>query len=77
MNKADKEMLDEQINALDAVKTVLDEYKNEQQDIYDELSEKSQEGDKGQALQAVLEQLETACDNIDYAIQEINNVLGN
>ena len=77
MNKADKKMLNDQVDALDTVKTVLDEYRSEQQDVYNELSEKLHGSDKEQALLAVLEQLETACDNIDYAMQTITDVLGN
>ena len=75
MNKADKKMLDDQINTLDTVKSVLDEYRSEQQEIFDELSEKMQEGENGARIAHIIEMLEQASDSIDSIMDDINDIL--
>ena len=53
--------------------TTLEEIRDEQQEIYDSLSEKAQESEKGQERQAFLDQLSEACTALDNLVSGIDS----
>jgi len=75
MNKQDKNMLNTQAASLDEVKTNLDNYRDEQQEIFDDLSEKMQESEKGARIAHMIDMLEQASDSIESAMDDINGIL--
>ena len=74
MNKQDKNMLTTQVASLDEVKTNLDNYREEQQEIFDDLSEKEQESEKGARIAHRIEMLEQASDSIESAMDNIDQI---
>jgi len=75
MNKVDKAMFNTQVAALDEVKGYLDAYREDQQEMFDELSEKMQEGEKGERIIYITNMLEQAADSIESAMGDIKDIL--
>jgi hypothetical protein len=75
MSKVDKAMFNTQIAALDEVKSYLDAYREDQQEMFDELSEKVQEGKKGARITHIIDMLEQAADSIESAMDDIKDIL--
>lgn len=65
MNKADKKTLDELIDKVDTLRGEVEEILGTQQDAFEDMSEKKQQGEKGEALQSVISSLEEAMDDLD------------
>jgi len=74
MNKVDKAMFNTQVAALDEVKGYLDAYREDQQEIFDELSDKMQESEKGARITHIIEMLEQASDSIESAMDNIDQI---
>lgn len=75
MNKVDKAMFNTQVAALDEVKSYLDAYREDQQESFDELSDKMQESEKGQRIMHITEMLEQASNSIESAMDDIKDIL--
>jgi len=74
MNKVDKAMFNTQVAALDEVKGYLDAYREDQQETFDELSDKMQESEKGARIAHIIEMLEQASDSIESAMDNIDQI---
>ena len=74
MNKVDKAMFNTQVAALDEVKGYLDAYREDQQETFDELSDKMQESEKGARIAHIIEMLEQASDSIESAMHNIDQI---
>ena len=48
--------------------------KDEEEDKFDNMPEGLQESERGEAMQEAIEQLETACDNLDEAISSLQEI---
>lgn len=69
MNKELTARVHKQIDALELVRTGLDEIKADLQSDFDDLSEKSQEGAKGEAITAEIDALDNAYDSVESAVE--------
>ena len=48
--------------------------KDEEEDKFDNMPEGLQESERGEAMQEAIEQLETACDNLDEVISALQEI---
>ena len=74
MNAQGRKEIAKYIASLEEIKDKLDSMMDEEQDKFDNMPEGLQESERGEAMQEAIEQLETACDNLDEelsALQEI------
>lgn len=55
-------------------KNLIEEAKGEEEESKENLPESLQEGEKGQAMDENIGYLESAADNLDSAIGELNNI---
>ena len=67
MNKAQTKQLEAARISIDHAKAICDELIGDLQSEFDELSEKAQEGDKGEALQTIMDTIQAAADSLDEA----------
>jgi len=68
-------MFNTQVAALDEVKAYLDAYREDQQENFDELSDKMQESEKGARMTHIIDMLEQAADSIESAMDDIKDIL--
>ncbi len=71
MNKERRKTLNELHSTLEQVLSELTTVRDEEQEAFDAMSERAQEGEKGQAIHTCIDVLSTALDNIENAIAEI------
>jgi antitoxin component HigA of HigAB toxin-antitoxin module len=76
MNKQRREALDKLVMQLESVKEEIDYLRNEEAEAYENLPESFQEGERGQKMQEGIEYIESAMDNIDEAVSNIMEVIG-
>lgn len=62
-------------DGLDEKKSQLEGVRDATQDEFDELSEKAQEGAKGEKLNEQIEALNEACDLLDSVVSSISGLL--
>lgn len=77
MKKAALKNLESTIAFLESseLSDILRSISEEAQDEFDKLSERAQEGEKGDALQEFIDHLENAADSLDEAYSEIREAL--
>lgn len=73
MNESRKKKLNALIAEIEAIRAKLDIILNSEQEYYDDLSEKSQEGEKGEESQAAIENMEGASTDLENAITGIES----
>lgn len=71
MNVDQRHKLDEAITRLEEAKEIVEAITSEEQDAYDELSEKAQEGASGDKLNNIISNLEEASGRIEDSIDAI------
>lgn len=74
MNKEQKAILQDAENAVDEKVSALGDVLDELQEKFDGMSEKTQEGEKGEALQAEIDDLEEVISNLENASGGINGL---
>jgi predicted ribosome quality control (RQC) complex YloA/Tae2 family protein len=74
MNKTQKKRVQELSDKIEALISELEEILGEQQDALSELSEKAQEGPKGEALNDVISILEDAHGELDGAMDSLRSL---
>lgn len=73
MKKADKETLNAHLGTLEGMLEHVQTIQQEQQDAFDGKSEAWQEGDKGQALQSIIEALDQAAGSLQDSIDNLQS----
>ena len=76
MKKAQKEELKKILTALIEYQEYIDTLADEEQDRFDQLSERSQESERGEALEEQISNLEYASDDLEDAIDMLKEVIG-
>ena len=69
MNKTHKKELDEALNKISDARTVIESLAEYYREKFDDVSEKAQEGDRGQTLDEEAGELETMAETLDEVIQ--------
>lgn len=73
MNNDRRKALALLVESAEALKSTLDTIKDEEQAAFDNMPESLQQGDKGQASEAAISEMEEACSEIESVIDHINN----
>jgi geranylgeranyl pyrophosphate synthase len=76
MNKEQKATIDEADALIQEAQALIQKIRDEQQEVFDEMSDKVQQGPRGEALQAVLEQLELASDECENIVNYLAEARG-
>lgn len=76
MNAADKKELARAQSLIDEAMGIVDAVRDSEQEAFDDLSEKSQAGEKGEAIQERIDILETVDGCLADAMSQIDQVLG-
>lgn len=71
MNKNRRGRLNEIIDQIDTLKNDLEDILSEERDGYEKLSENFQLSEKGEKMEAAINNMESASSNLDKAISEI------
>ena len=74
MNAQGRKEIAKYIASLEEIKDKLDSMMDEEQDKFDNMPEGLQESERGEAMQEAIEQLETACDNLDEVISALKEI---
>lgn len=75
MNKARRKWLGEIIDKLEEQKMELDSLIEEEQEAYDNMPESLQDGERGQAMSDIINDLETERDSIEDVMQNLLEIL--
>jgi uncharacterized protein YoxC len=73
MNAARRKKIDAVFSKLEELGAALEEIRDEEQDFYDNLSEKAQEGEKGEKSQCAIDALDEAIDYLENARDSLEN----
>lgn len=76
MKAAFRKKFSDMISVLETMSAELQEIHDTEEERYDNLSEKAQENEKGQKLQAEIGDLQTVINNIDFAVGDLSNLAG-
>ena len=76
MKAAFRKKFSDAISILETMSAELQEIHDTEEERYDNLSEKAQENEKGQKLQAEIGDLQTVINNIDFAVGDLSNLAG-
>lgn len=71
MNSVRRKKISKAIETLQGVGRVVSNILDEEQNVFDNTPENIQDGYKGEKIQAAISQLEDAVDNIDEAIEAL------
>ena len=71
--KSTKE-INQQLSNIEDAKVALESFKDDQQNSFDEKSDKWKEGEKGQEAEADLESLQEAIENLEEAIEKLEEI---
>ena len=71
MNKTRRKQLSEITEQLQGLRDLIEQLQEEEQEGFDNLPEGLQQGDRGQAMEQATEQMGTALDSIDEAVQAL------
>lgn len=74
MKKAFKEAITKTEQTIEAAVTLLETVRDGEQERYDNLSEASQEGERGEAIMENIDALEEAIENIQAGLESIYNI---
>ena len=73
MNKARRTELSKLLSTLEGVQNELETLRDEEQEYYDNMPESLQSGDKGNAAETAISELDDAISNVEFAIGNIGN----
>jgi len=76
MNKTRQKQIDKAISLLEEAKDLLDTAQTEEQEFFDNMSEKVQESEKGEKASEAANALQEAVDYCDQAIDGCNTAKG-
>ena len=74
MNQARAKLIGSISDELGLIKTRLEAIRDEEQEYFDNLSEKQQEGDKGEASAEAVNSLDEAIGNVNTAISDLGEI---
>ena len=63
------------VDQFDSIKTQLEDIRDEEQDYFDNMPESFQQGDKGQAAEEAISNLDNAIDALDVQLDDAINYL--
>lgn len=73
MNEARRKEIAEAISKVEEAKSIIETAASEEREQFDEMTEKAQESDKGQLVEAAATNLEEALDTCDDLIEKLND----
>lgn len=73
MNEARRKEIAEAISKVEEAKSIIETAASEEREQFDEMTEKAQESDKGQLVEAAATNLEEALDACDDLIEKLND----
>jgi hypothetical protein len=74
MNQQHRREIGRIVTALEALRDDLDGILTDERDTFDGLSEKAQEGDRGQAMEAAIDTLQAAYDSLDGVVADLGEL---
>lgn len=74
MNNAQRKQLDKIKQQLEDLRSQVETMKSEEEDKYDNMPEGIQAGEKGDAMQDGINQLDSCMDNLQSAIDDIEGI---
>ena len=74
MNNERREKIKKAAGQLDDLKNELETLKDEEQEYYDNMPESLRGGEKGEAAQSAIDNLDSALSELDSAIQSVESV---
>ena len=74
MNAQGRKEIAKYISTLEDIKDKLESMMDDEQDKFDNMPEGLQESERGEAMQEAIEQLETACENLDEVINCLQEI---
>ena len=72
MNATRRKRIQEAIEQLDELKTIIEELHDEEQEAYDNLPESFQESERGEAMDAVADNLDSAMSSMEEVLDSLN-----
>lgn len=76
MKKCELKLLEKAASLIGEAHVIIEELRDEKQEVYDVMSERVQEGERGQALESFIAYLEDAMNGCDDAITTLESVEG-
>lgn len=74
MNKERRKAIEKLVGRLNELRNDIESIQQEEQDAFDNMSESFQEGERGEAMQEGLDQLESAVNGVDESIEALENI---
>lgn len=74
MNSERRKAIKAAINDLERIRSDLKDCQTDEEDYKDNMPENLKEGEKGEAAQTAIDALDTACDSLQDAIDELGNL---
>lgn len=75
MNKARRKNLATIIETLEAMKSSLEDVRDEEESAFDNLPESIQESERGETMQEIVDALYDACDSLEETIDSLNEII--
>lgn len=72
MNATRRKRIQEAIEQLDELKTIIEELHDEEQEAYDNLPESFQESERGEAMEAAAGNLDSAMSSMEEVLDSLN-----
>ena len=75
MNKSRRKNLATIIETLEAMKSSLEDVRDEEESAFDNLPESIQESERGETMQEIVDVLYDACDSLEETIDSLNEIV--
>lgn len=75
MNKMNRKQLSDLISRIETIHEELDEIKDGEEEKFDNLPENLQDSEKGEAFSEVIDFLDTAVEDLNDAVEQIQNAI--
>lgn len=75
MNKDRRKNLATIIETLEAMKSSLEDVRDEEESAFDNLPESIQESERGETMQEIVDALYDACDSLEETIDSLNEIV--
>jgi prefoldin subunit 5 len=76
MNKKRREAIDDLVNKINEIKEAAESLRDEEQEAFDNMPESLQQGDKGQAMEEAISNLDDAVNALEEAISGLESARG-
>lgn len=73
MNKERRRRLNELQGKIEEIVSIIEDVQGEEQDAYDNLPENMRDGDKGQAMDAAIDEMNNAVQSLNEALSSIES----